>query len=122
MNIILKILIILAVVIVFGIAVYLFFQLPIGTQKKKIKEWLLLAVTEAERELGSGTGQLKLRAVYSEFISVFKIAAAFISFETFSEWVDDVLVKMRNILSTNKAVESLVYQSEPQTIPDFIEE
>ena len=32
------------------------------TNKEKVKEWLKYAVTIAEAELGSGTGQLKLRA------------------------------------------------------------
>ncbi|MFR6482019.1 MAG: hypothetical protein ACLUPD_10785 [Anaerotignum faecicola] len=44
-------------------------------QREKVKEWLLLAVTEAEKELGSGTGQLKLRYVYDLFLRRFPAVA-----------------------------------------------
>ena len=44
-----------AVVVMFVIK---FFQQPSSEQLAKVKEWLLYAVTEAEKELGSGTGQL----------------------------------------------------------------
>ena len=44
-----------------GFMLYRFFKLPTKEQIAKIKEWLLYAVTEAEKELGGGTGQLKLR-------------------------------------------------------------
>ena len=36
-----------------------------------ISEWLLLAVVQAEKELGNGTGQIKLRFVYDMFIAKF---------------------------------------------------
>ncbi len=35
--------------------VYKFFGLPTATQLQKVKEWLLWAVTEAEKDLGAGT-------------------------------------------------------------------
>ena len=41
----------LAVVIVAGAEAAKFFSLPYGEQKQKVKEWLLLAVTDAEKEL-----------------------------------------------------------------------
>lgn len=40
-------------------AIYKFAGLPTEQQVKNIKEWLLLAVTTAEKELGGGTGQLR---------------------------------------------------------------
>ena len=46
-------------------AIYKFAGLPTKEQVAKIKQWLLLAVTTAEKELGNGTGQLKLRYVYT---------------------------------------------------------
>ena len=57
--------------------------MPTNEQLKKVKEWLLWAVAEAEKELGSGTGQLKLRYVYDMFIVKFPSLAKIISFETF---------------------------------------
>lgn len=91
-----------------GIGIYFFFKLPVGMQKQKIQEWLLWAVTEAEKELGGGTGQIKLRQVYNLFIERFKFVSTLISFETFSKWVDIALEKMRNMLKSNKAVQELV--------------
>ena len=67
-----------------------FFKLPRESQIAKVKEWLLFAVMQAEKELGSGTGQLKLRYVYDMFVSKFPYLVQFVSFEFFSKLVDDV--------------------------------
>lgn len=98
-----------AVVVVMGIAIYKFLRLPTKDQVAKIKEWLLYAVTEAEIELGNGTGQLKLRLVYSWFVDKFPVVAKVVSFPTFSKWVDDTLDELRNLLKTNEAVKNYVY-------------
>lgn len=95
-------------VVFIGGLVYSFFKLPTSTQLSKVKEWLLLAVTQAESELGQGTGQLKLRFVYDLFITRFKWISRMISFETFSLLVDEALEEMRKMLETNKAVKQLV--------------
>lgn len=102
---------ILALLICIGFIVYNFFGLPTSTQIAKIKEWLKYAVTMAEKELGSGTGQLKLRYVYDLFISKFSWASKFISFETFSSWVDDALEWLNYQLANNTKIESLVSQT-----------
>ena len=81
---------------------YHFFKLPTKEQIAKIKEWLLYAVTEAEKELGGGTGQLKLRQVYDLFVQRFPAVAAVISFDTFSGWVDEALEQMREMLAKNE--------------------
>ena len=70
-------------------------------QMKMISEWLLLAVVQAEKELGGGTGEIKLRYVYDKFIQKFGKMAMIISFEQFSSMVDVALDKMRNMLSSN---------------------
>lgn len=99
--------------IVVGIsAIFMFFKLPTCGQLKKIKEWLLLAVTEAEKELGSGTGQLKLRYVYDLFLMRFPWISRIISFSFFSSLVDEVLVKMRDMLVTNQSIKQLVVNKE----------
>lgn len=103
-------LILLAVAAV-AVIVYLlfkFFKLPRESQITKIKEWLLYAVTEAEKELGSGTGQLKLRYVYDMFLSKFPYLAKFVSFEFFSKLVDEVLEKFKEMFKTNTAVSAYV--------------
>ena len=102
------ILIAIAAAVVLAYLIYKFFKLPRESQIAKVKEWLLFAVTQAEKELGGGTGQLKLRYVYDMFVSKFPYLVRFVSFELFSRLVDDVLVKFREILSNNKAVQEYV--------------
>jgi hypothetical protein len=67
-------------------------------QKSNIIEWLLYAVTEAEKQLGGGTGELKLRIVYDWFIAKYPTVSKFVSFGVFSYWVDAALDKMRAML------------------------
>jgi hypothetical protein len=103
--------IVLGIIAVLGVVtwtVYKFLGLPTKEQVAKIKEWLLLAVTEAETQLGDGTGQIKLRYVYNMFISKFPVAAKLVSFEAFRFWVDEALDQMRQLLKTNKEFEMLV--------------
>lgn len=66
-----------------------------------IKEWLLYAVIIAEKELGCGTGQVKLRYVWDMFIKTFPALAPLIPFEVFSQLVDEALEEMRHLLDTN---------------------
>lgn len=80
-------------------------------QIKKIREWLIYATTIAEKELGGGTGQLKLRRVYDMFVSKFTWLAKVISFDKFSELVDEALGDMNKLLQTNTAVSDYVNSS-----------
>lgn len=73
-----------------------------------VQEWLLGVVTEAEKELGSGTGQLKLRQVYDRFLEKFPLLSVLVPFKVFSEMVDKALVRMRLMLSGNSFVQSYV--------------
>ena len=102
------ILAILAVIFVAALAAYRFFKMPTEEQLNNLRAWLLGAVTEAEKELGGGTGQLKLRAVYDVFVARFPWLAKVITFNTFSDMVDDALVEMRELLATNEAVQEYV--------------
>ena len=94
-----------------GYSAYVFLNRPTNTQIGQIKEWLLYAVAKAEKELGSGTGQLKLRMVYDMFITKFKYAARFISFEQFSIMVDMALVTMREMLDKNDKINKYVKEA-----------
>lgn len=98
----------IAIGVVAGILVYRFVKLPTSEQIQKVREWLLWAVTQAEKELGSGTGQLKLRSVYDAFVARFGWLAKIIPFRVFSELVDDALEEMRELLANNKAVAEYV--------------
>lgn len=86
-----------------GIIMFIITFLRMGQQQqiKMISEWLLLAVVQAEKELGGGTGEIKLRYVYDKFIQKFGKMAMIISFEQFSCMVDVALDKMREMLSSN---------------------
>ena len=103
--------IILALAAVLGVAVwyaYRYFNLPSEAQLAKVREWLLWAVTRAEQELGGGTGRLKLRQVYDLFVVRFPWLVRAVSFELFSDMVDDALDEMRKMLESNQAVKTLV--------------
>lgn len=81
-------------VILLGVAIYM-----VCNQKAKIIEWLKYAVVEAEKYLGGGTGQLKLRLVYDWFCQQFPVAAACFPFSVFSAWVDVALDAMKRMLN-----------------------
>lgn len=109
--------IIVAVIVLVAVAaiiIYRFYKLPTEAQLSKVREWLLWAVTEAEKELGSGTGKLKLRQVYDLFLMRFPWLVKIVSFEIFSELVDEALVEMRELMKQNSAVKSLVNGAAPQ--------
>ena len=99
---------VIAALVVAGVAIYRYFGLPSDAQLDKAREWLLWAVTEAEKELGGGTGKLKLRQVYDLFVTRFPWLAKVVSFELFSDMVDDALDEMREMLKNNRAVQQLV--------------
>ena len=103
--------VIIALLAVLAVAVVLavrFFRQPTAGQLATVKEWLLYATTLAEKELGGGTGKLKLRYVYDMFVSKFPWVAKVLSFETFSEMVDEALASMNELLSSNAAVQLFV--------------
>lgn len=94
------------VAFVCGVVVCLLFAVKFSkepTERKitMIKEWLLFAVIQAEKELGGGTGQVKLRYVWDMFIKTFPALAPVVSFELFSKLVDEALDQMRHLLETN---------------------
>lgn len=91
-----------------GYTVYVFLKMPSDRQLNKVREWLLYAVTKAEKKLGGGTGQIKLRYVYDKFVKRFPWLARAISFEKFSMMVDEALEKMKKMLESNPAMQELV--------------
>lgn len=97
-----------AVVSAGGYAAYSFFKMSVDKQLKKVREWLLYAVTKAEKELGGGTGQIKLRYVYDMFVIRFPWLAQVVTFERFSLLVDEALDKMKTMLESNPAMQELV--------------
>lgn len=104
----------IAIIVVAIISVLNFFQKPTEEQIAALKEWLLFAVTEAEKQLGSGTGQLKLRFVYDLFLDKFSFLAKLISFEDFSKYVDEALEKMKELLESNEQIKRYVEPAKKQ--------
>lgn len=103
-------LIVAAVAVISGIvlAIKKFTSMPTAQQIEKMKEWLLYAVVAAEKELGSGTGQIKLRYVYDMFIARFGWVAKILPFSTFSAFVDEALDKMKDILADNDELKGYI--------------
>lgn len=90
------------------IAAIKFFKSGTEKQINKVREWLLYATALAEKELGSGTGKLKLRYVYDMFIAKFPWLSKIISFERFSMIVDESLDEMNKLLTTNDAIANYI--------------
>lgn len=96
---------VIGAVIIVIFAAYMFVN-----EKKNIIEWLKYAVAEAEKALGGGTGQLKLRLVYEWFVTQFPVISAVVPFKVFSSWVDIALETFDKWLSNTKFVEYIGYE------------
>ena len=102
--------VIIAVVATILIGIFVLWFLKLGREKQIqiIQEWLLLAVVKAEKELGNGTGQIKLRFVYDLFLDKFKFVSMFITFAQFSGLVDMALITMKEMISNNNQVKDYI--------------
>lgn len=91
--------------------VFVFLLIIIGIyaiMSGKVIEWLKYAVAIAEEELGTGTGQLKLRKVYDMFVAKFPKFAIVVPFTIFSKWVDLALEWMDEQIKKNPNISILV--------------
>lgn len=95
---------ILAIIIIAFMFLITYINLPNSKKATKVKEWLLFAVVQAEKELGSGTGQLKLRYVYNLALSKFPVFIKLIPFELFSSFVDGALQQLGNLIENSEGV------------------
>ena len=105
--------IILILLTVLGVGAAVLFAVWFFKQSKEkqialVKEWLLLAVIEAEKKLGEGVGAVKLRYVYDLFLERFKFLSKVITFEEFSALVDEVLETMKFMIQNNKNVKDYI--------------
>ena len=75
-----------------------FSKMPKDEQIAKVKELLLAWVMQAEKDLGAGTGPIKLRTVYDKFAKQVPALFKVITFDTFSVWVDEALEQMEDLL------------------------
>ncbi|MBM6828873.1 hypothetical protein H9X85_04715 [Anaerotignum lactatifermentans] len=91
--------------------------MPPGKERiRKIRGWIFVAVMEAERQLGDGTGLLKLRQVYDRFEQCFPKEARNISFSVFVQWVDEALADMRRVLKEQEEVYGLLEQRKEEVM------
>ena len=97
----------IAFISVVAIKIYKWCKQPSSEQLRQVQEWLLYAVAQAEKTLGSGTGELKLRYVYDQFMTKFTAIALFISFDDFSIMVEKALEKFEELLKENESVGAL---------------
>lgn len=80
---------------------------------RAVSDWLLNAVIEAERDLGSGTGKLKIRAVYERALKVFgPELAQIITLEQLDELAQKPLEEMRKLLESNCNVSRYVHMGD----------
>lgn len=100
----------ISVVILAAMTIHQFLRKPTIEQYNQVKEWILYAVIEAEKTLGSKTGQIKLRMVWDMFLERFPHISPFVTFDMFSGWVDVALIKMREMIQTNKAVSDYIIE------------
>ena len=99
---------VMAVIVAAVSLVTQFVSRPNNEQLMALSEWLKFAVTEAEKALGSGTGQLKLRYVWNMAIERFPWLDKVMEFEKFAYYVDEALVWMREQLERNGKISSYV--------------
>ena len=104
LNTIVEILPTILVLVIFVIAGVLYFK----NEKKAAQDWLLWGVSQAETQLGSGTGKLKLRCAYDLFIKRFPVFSKLITFGTFAGWVDSSLDIMKELIETNPAIANVI--------------
>ena len=103
-----NIILILLTLLGIGVFAFWFYKQEKSKQLEMIRQWLLLAVIEAEKQLGSGTGAVKLRYVYDMFIKRFKFISKIITFEQFSSLVDEALEVMRLMIQQNQNVAAYI--------------
>lgn len=99
----------IAIIGVGGYLIYVLIKSPTSIiQLEKIQEWLLYAVAKAEKELGGGTGELKLRYVYDLFIHTFPSLSKAITFNSFSFLVDTALENLNSLLEHNNSIQEYI--------------
>jgi len=91
-----------SVLLIVSLIIYIYIR------KNNIVEWLVCFCAEAEMTYGSGTGYLKLRDVYAEFVKAYPVVSAILPFSTFSALVDKALKLLKDKLSENKAISDIV--------------
>ncbi len=77
-------------------------------RRKNIIEYLVCACAQAEMTYGSGTGYLKLREVYTDFVNSYPWLSVILPFDYFSSLVDKALKKLNEKLAENEEICEIV--------------
>ena len=111
-NHVLGAILLLALAVILSVAAASFLRHPKSEKLALVQEWLLWAVARAESYLGSGTGEAKLKLVYSWFEMRFPLLAVFLSFDEFKGMVDDALEQLDELLMDDAIVEMVIAKEE----------
>ncbi len=85
------------------------FMLLDNTSKRvKVLRWLEYQVSSAESQFGGGTGELKLRKVYAEFIKQYPVCSTFVTYERFKGLVDEALEWMKEQIKKNAKIQAAI--------------
>lgn len=81
--------------------------------KSVVMKMLYALVTEAEKELGGGTGELKLASVMAEiYPKLPAVIKMFITEDTLVEWVEDALDAAKETWKQNAAIAEYIGNTE----------
>lgn len=93
------------ILVVLGLAIILYV-----TSLSSFKNWLVYAVSKAEKLFGSKTGKLKLRYVYYLAIEAYPLIVKLLPFSIFSILVDSSLKAMRLMIENNKEISDIIFK------------
>lgn len=89
--------------IVLSVAAVVFYAFK--GNKSVIMKMLYALVTEAEKELGGGTGSLKLASVIAKiYPHIPAVVKMFITEETLTQWIEEALLKAKEEWARNPAL------------------
>lgn len=101
--------IILLLILIFALWLYDFSRKSKEQKIETLIHWLRKAVYYAEKELGSGTGQLKLATVYGQAVEKFPWIAELYSYEKFdTELVQPALDWLNKQMANNDNIKKLL--------------
>lgn len=93
------------ILVVLGLAIILYVM-----NLSSFKNWLVYAVSKAEKLFGSKTGKLKLRYVYYLAIEAYPLIVKLLPFSIFSILVDSSLKAMRLMIENNKEISDIIFK------------
>lgn len=98
----------IAVIVVATVKITMFISRSRDEQIKRVKACLLNWVVYAEKELGGGTGEAKLSAVYGMFTTSFPVFKLMLPYSEFKKLVDESLAQMNKLLDEKSAYQAVV--------------